>query len=174
MTLRCHEALVRLVEGLTGSVPPVEREAVIEHLATCARCRDEAAHLEELTGHLREAGNFSAPPGFWPEFMSRFEERIALERLPASVRLRRWLAQPRSAVATVAATIAAVVVISTAVRLGPRHAAEPDPMLTEARGLVTETMTTTLPSLGEMLDVWRAGLTADADTLLNGAERRPR
>jgi hypothetical protein len=35
-------------------------------------------------------------------------------------------------------------------------------------------MTTTLPSLGEMLDVWRAGMTADGEALTNGAERRPR
>jgi anti-sigma factor RsiW len=174
MTLRCQEALERLVEGLTGSVPPAEREAVVEHLATCVRCSDEAAHLEELAGQLRQTGHFSAPPGFWPEFMNRLDERITLERLPASVRFRRWFVRPRSAMATMAATVAAALVISTAVRLGPRHAAEPDPVLIEARGLVTETMTTTLPSLGEMIDVWRAGLTTESETLLNGTERRTR
>jgi len=173
MTIRCEEALERLVEGLTGSVPPAQREAVVEHLATCARCRDEATHLEDLTGHLREAGRFSAPPGFWPEFMTRLETRIAEDRVPLRGRLGRWLAQPRFAMATAAATVAMALLITTAVRHTPRPTAEPDP-LAGARGIVTETMTTTLPSLGEMLDVWRAGMTTDGEALTNGADRRPR
>lgn len=173
MTIRCEEALQRLVEGLTGSVTPAEREAVVAHLATCTRCRDEAAHLEDVTGRLREAGRFSAPPGFWPEFMSRLETRVAEERLTLSARIGRWLAQPRFAMATAVATVATVLLLTTAVRHTPRPPAEPDP-LAGARGIVTETMTTTLPSLGEMLDVWRAGMTADSESLTNGAERRPR
>jgi len=171
MTIRCEDALERLVEGLTGSVTPAHREAVIAHLATCTRCRDEAEHLEAITGRVREAGSFGTPPGFWPDFMSRLETRIEDERLPRPTRIRRWLAQPRFAMATAAATVAMVVLLTTAVRHS-RPAAEPDP-LAGARKIVTATMTSTLPSLGEMLDVWRAGM-PDGDTLTNGTERRPR
>lgn len=171
MTLRCQDALERLVEGLTGSVLPADRAAVVEHLAACARCRDDAARLEPLMGRLREAGRFSVPPGFWPAFMSGLEARMAAERLSLWARLGRWFAQPRFAVATAAATVATILLVTTAVRHAPRPAVEADP-LARARGIVTETMTTTLPSLGEMLDVWRAGMTADGDALTNGAERR--
>ena len=105
--------------------------------------------------------------------MSRLETRVAEERLTLSARIGRWLGQPRFAMATAVATVATVLLLTTALRHTPRPPAEPDP-LAGARGIVTETMTTTLPSLGEMLDVWRAGMTADSESLTNGAERRPR
>jgi hypothetical protein len=171
MTIRCEDALERLVEGLTGSVAPAQREAVIAHLATCDRCRDEAEQLEAVTSRLRGAGSFGTPPRFWPDFMSRLETRIEHERLSRLARLRRWLAQPRFAMATAAATVAMVLLLTTAVRHN-RPAAEPDP-LAGARTIVTATMTSTLPSLSEMLDVWRAGM-PETDALTNGAERRPR
>lgn len=174
MTLRCQDVLDRLVEGVTGSLPPAERTAVVEHLATCARCRREAADLEATAARLREAGGFATPPGFWTEFMHRLARRITSEGMPVSERLRRALVSPRYAWATAAVTVVAVIVISAAIRLTPRGAVAPDPGLVDARGLVTETMATTLPSLGEMLETWRAGLAADPDPLVNATERRPR
>lgn len=172
MRERCQDILERLVQGVTGSVPPAERAAVIEHLATCARCRDEAADIEVTVARLREAGGFAVPPGFWPAFMADLADRVAIERMPVSMRIRRALATPRLAWGTAVITLVAVLAISTAIRLTPRQAAEPDPVLTNARGLVTETMTTTLPSLGEMIDIWRAGLSAAPDALPNATERR--
>lgn len=171
MILRCQDALERLVEGLTGSVPPAARAVLVEHLAVCPRCRDAAARLEPVVERLREAGRIGAPPGFWPAFMSGLQARIAAERAPRWRRLGGWLARPRVAVATAAATAATVLLITTAARHLPRPAVEADP-LARAGGIVTETMTSTLPSLGQMLDIWRAGMTADGDPPLNGADRR--
>ena len=174
MNLRCQDALERLVEGLTGTLPPDQRAEVIEHLATCARCRDEAAAMEALVTPLREAGRFTTPPGFWGGFMDGLQHRLAHERLPLAVRFRRWLAQPRYAAVTAVVTVVMVVLISTAVRQVPRPAVAPDPVLVGARGLVTETMTTTLPSLGEILDIWKAGLPSESDLVPEGTERKPR
>lgn len=163
MTLRCQDVLERLVEGVTGSVPPQDRSAVIAHLATCDRCRDEAAAIEATAAGLREAGRFSTPPGFWAGFMEQLHERIEAERLPVSIRFRRWLASPRHALGTAAVTVLATVTILIAVRFAPPRPAPYDPVPTQVRGLVTETMTTTLPSLGEMLETWRAGLPQEGD-----------
>jgi hypothetical protein len=62
----------------------------------------------------------------------------------------------------VAVTAAAALVITAAVRFGAPQVTT-DPVRSKARSLVTETMTTTLPSLGEMLETWRAGLPAEIE-----------
>jgi len=172
MTRDCERILERLVEGVTGSVPPAERAAILEHLATCPQCRQEAAELEATVASLRESGPFATPPGFWGEFMTGLSAAVAGERLPVVLRLRRWLIMPRHAWGTaLVAAAAAAMVISTA-RLPLRPETTPDPTRATARGLLTETMTTTLPSLGEMLDVWRAGLVTEGEPL-EATERRP-
>jgi anti-sigma factor RsiW len=171
MTMRCQDVLERLVEGVTGSVPPAERTAVLEHLAACPRCLQEAAELEATVGQLREAGTFATPPGFWDAFMQRLSAQVAREQVPVVLQLRRWLSIPRHAWGTALVTAAAVVVIATA-RPAMRPEVPPDPEIATARGLVTETMTTTLPSLAEMLDVWRASLATEGESL-EAADRSP-
>jgi anti-sigma factor RsiW len=163
---RCQEVLARIVEAATGSMPPQAREGIAEHLATCERCREEAALIAATAAHLRDASRFTAPPGFWAEFTGRLNERLADERTPVPVRLRRWLASPRHAWGTLAVTAAAVLAITAAVRFGPA-ASKPDPVQSQVQTLVTPTMRTTLPSLGEMLDTWRAGLAAETDATLD-------
>ncbi|MCL6553912.1 MAG: hypothetical protein K6W08_12450 [Firmicutes bacterium] len=111
---------------------------------------------------LRAAGQFAVPPGFWTEFMERLHERAAHEGAPVLARVRRWLACPRHALGTAAVTAAVALAITAAVRLAPAPP-PPDPVQVRARALLTETMTSTLPSLGEMLATWRAGLAPDAD-----------
>lgn len=169
MTDRCRDVLERLVEGITGSLPPSERPAIVAHLAACPRCRDEAAALEAVAAHLREAGGVAVPPGFWAAFMRRLDERLEADRMPVSARLRRWLASPRHALGTAVVTVVAVLAVFAAVRTIPPP--PPDPVVIRARGLVTETMTSSLPSLGEMLEVWRAGLVQESDAL---ADRKGR
>ncbi len=163
MTLRCQEVLDRLVEGVTGSVAPGDRDAIREHLVICGRCRDEAAAIEGTAALLREAGRFTTPPEFWPGFMQQLNARIAEERLPMTLRLRRWLASPRHALGTAAVTALATVTILLAHRFVPPTPVAENPMAAQLRGLVTETMTTTLPSLGEMLETWRAGLAPETE-----------
>ncbi|MDQ7839748.1 MAG: zf-HC2 domain-containing protein [bacterium] len=168
MTDRCAEVLERLVEGVTGTVPPDERVDVAGHLASCARCRDEAVSLEAVASRLRAGGRFVAPPGFWEEFMRRIADRIEEERVPAGARLRRWLASPRHALGTAVVTAVTVLAVFAAVRTIPPP---PDPVLIRARGLVTATMTSSLPSLGEMLDIWRAGLAHETDAVVDRRTR---
>jgi anti-sigma factor RsiW len=173
MTLRCQDVMERLVEGATGVIPPSDRVPVLEHLAACPRCRHEAAAFEDTVARLRTAGEFATPPGFWTEFMGTLDRRLAEERLPLLVRMRRALATPRYAWGTAVATLVTVLALSTAIWQGPQQTTETDPLASSARGLVTESMATTLPSLGEMIDVWRAGLSALPDPFANGAEYRP-
>ncbi len=171
MTPRCQDILERLVEGATGSVPPAERKPVLEHLVTCATCRRAAEEIEATIAGLRTSGEFSMPPGFWPDFMQTLERRLTDERMPILTRIRRALVTPRAAWGTAVATLVAVVAISTAVRLGPRPGPEADPVRTSAREIVTKKMTTTLPSLGETIDVWSAGVAALPDPFANTRER---
>lgn len=167
MTPGCHDVQERLVEAATGSLPPQARAGIAEHLAECTLCRDEAAAIEATAARLREAGRFAVPPGFWAEFTERLQERLDARRMPFAIRARRWLSSPRHAWATMAATAAVAVAITVAVRMAPPRAAVADPDIVAARGLVTETMTTTLPSLGEMLDTWRAGLMVESEMVLD-------
>ncbi|MGH2374656.1 MAG: zf-HC2 domain-containing protein [Candidatus Methylomirabilaceae bacterium] len=171
MTPRCQDILERLIEGATGPVPPAERAPILEHLATCATCRREAVEIEATISRLRTSGEFSAPPGFWSDFMEGLDRRLADERMPLLLRIRTALSTRRYAWGTAVATLAVVLAISTTVRVGPRPASQSDPIRTSARGLVTTTMTTTLPSLGEMIDVWSAGVAALPDPFAPPMER---
>lgn len=162
MTERCQDTLDRLVEATTGSLPPGERVRIADHLAACAACRREAAEIEGTVTLLREAGRAAPPPGFWPGFMRGLGERIAADRPSIARRALRWVASPLHALGTAALTAAAVFAIMFAVRAVPLPP-QPDPVDVRARGLVTEAMAETLPSLGELLETWRAGLPADSE-----------
>jgi anti-sigma factor RsiW len=164
MKAECARMLERLTEGVTGALPPAERAAILEHLAVCPECRREAAELEATVASLRVAGPMSVPPGFWGEFMERLSAATARERLPVGLRLRRWLQAPRHAWGTaLVAVAAAAIVISTA--RPPQRPLPADTLQASVRGLVTETMVTTLPSLGEMLDIWHAGFVNEGEPL---------
>ncbi|MDQ7858255.1 MAG: zf-HC2 domain-containing protein [Armatimonadota bacterium] len=166
MRLGCREAMDLLVEAATGTVPPAVRASVVAHLVGCPACRREAAALEETASLVRAAGRFTVPPGFWPAFTDRLQARVALERLPVSARWARWLARPRHALAAAVLTAALGLAAATAGRLGFLGGAPSDPadaFDAQLRGLVTETMTATLPSLAETIDTWRAGLHAGPD-----------
>lgn len=171
MTLRCQDVLERLVEGATGSVPPAQRQPVLEHLRACAACRREAAEIEDMTIRLRASGGFSPPPGFWPDFMEALDARLSAERTPVLTRVRKAFATPRYAWGTAVVTLVAVLAMSTTVRLGSRPETQVDPLRASARGLMTQTMTATLPSLGEMIDVWTAGVAALPDPFANTTEK---
>jgi len=155
VSLSCREALERATELVTGTLPPDARAPVLAHLAACAACRDEVAALEATAALLRRHAP-TAPPGFWPAFMRQLDRRLARERLPAGVRLRRGLGAVRHAWVAAAAVAAAVAGLWAVMRPGPPPS---DPDLARVRILVTEAMTTALPALDETLDLWRVGLT---------------
>ncbi len=157
MNTRCQEILDRLVEATTGSVPPAARAGLAEHLTTCPECRVESARIEATAALLRAGREAVAPPGYWAEFNARLTARLAEEPRTVSDRLRRWVRNPRPAWSTAAVTAAAAVAVAVAVNIAPVRQAS-DPATERARGLVTETMTTTLPSLDDLLKTWRAGL----------------
>lgn len=164
MTADCVRMLERLTEGVTGTVPPAERAAILAHLAVCPECRREAAELEATVASLRLAGPITAPPGFWGEFMARLSVATTRERGPVVLRLRRWLLAPRHAWGTaLVAVTAAAIVVSTA--RPPQHPVTPGALGVSVRGLVTETMVTTLPALGEVLDIWHAGFMTEGEPL---------
>jgi anti-sigma factor RsiW len=161
MTESCRDVLDRLVEAATGSLPPPQREGIAAHLAACPHCRREAAEIEAMVAQLRRA-RFAAPPGFWGDFTDRLHARIAHERRPIWARLRQWGTSPRRGWAAAAVTAA----VALAVALGPRLTPTPapaDPLRDRARTIVTDAMATTLPSLVEMLETMRDGLSAEVE-----------
>jgi anti-sigma factor RsiW len=98
-----------------GALDEEEMSAFEQHLAGCARCREELASMRETVGSLALAAPPAAPP-------ARLKDRVMAEvrgepaRQPAR-RPRRsgapaWL-RPGVALGAVAAAVAAVVVLAT-------------------------------------------------------------
>jgi hypothetical protein len=122
----------------------------------------QAAQIEATAGQLRAAAPGGPPPGFWAEFGDGLQERLAAERAPALERWRRWVAAPRHAAGAAAAALVLLIVIAvTAPRLPEPQPS--DPVVATAKHLVTNTMVTTLPSLGQVLDTWRDGISSSED-----------
>jgi anti-sigma factor RsiW len=57
-----HIPYSRLADLVEGRLPPDERAHLEEHIATCARCSGEVAHLERLIGLMRTDTSEDAPP----------------------------------------------------------------------------------------------------------------
>lgn len=66
---------------LDGELAGEEKQWLEEHLAVCARCRDELNALEEVGLLLSEAPLFSPQPGFTARVMARLAQREARRRL---------------------------------------------------------------------------------------------
>jgi len=66
---------------LDGELAGEEKQRLEEHLAVCARCRDELTALEEVGLLLSEAPLFSPQPGFTARVMARQTQREARRRL---------------------------------------------------------------------------------------------
>jgi|GEM_PF-3378949 len=66
---------------LDGELVGEEEQWLEEHLAVCARCRDELSDLNEVGVLLSEAPLFSPQPGFTARVMARLAQKEARRRL---------------------------------------------------------------------------------------------
>jgi hypothetical protein len=115
------DSLERLSLGayVLGSLDPVERAQVEEHLGDCAACRDELSQLAGLPGLL---ARISVEDVLEPQ---PSPPRGMVERLVARHRAARRVRRRRLAFATTAAAIVAVGV--TIAVLGNQNTGEPGP-----------------------------------------------
>ena len=109
-----------------GRLPPADRAALVRHLASCQRCRDELAGLATLPGLLRRlparllrrlpARADAQPPGAGAAAPKRDSGEAllsrVLSRMAAHRRRRRW------ALATAATVLAAAAAAGWALRPG--------------------------------------------------------
>lgn len=153
--MHCRDARELMLDVLTTAAPPDARRVLLAHLDDCAACRAEAARFEQTVILLRTLPDPAPPPGFWPEFMTVLERRVADD---GSLwwRAVRWLRMPRvSWTAAVAGAVIAVIIALTF--SGP--VPERTPVLSPVTGLVTESVRQTVPSVQGTLTLWNNGLT---------------
>ena len=84
--LTCEDALERMSQALDGPLPLEERQALEEHLESCAECRAAYAVLFQMEDALREIGETPAPA----ELSARVMEQIQAEAAPARRPAPRW------------------------------------------------------------------------------------
>jgi anti-sigma factor RsiW len=153
--MQCRDARELMLEAMTTAAPPDVRRVLIAHLDECALCRTEASQVEQMVALLRALPAPVPPPGYWPEFMTALERRVA-EDGTALGRMVRWLRMPRmSWPAAVATAVIAVVIALTFTVLSPPDASIPTPV----RGLVTESVRQAAPGVQATLTLWNNGLT---------------
>ena len=94
---------------LTGAIAPADRAALVQHLASCERCRDELAGLAALPGLLSRLPAWAAaqPPGDSAAAHERDAEEALPGRVLSRIAARRRRRRALTAVAVVLATAAA-------------------------------------------------------------------
>jgi predicted lipoprotein with Yx(FWY)xxD motif len=125
---------------LTGAIAPSDRAALVRHLASCERCRDELAGLAALPGLLRRLPAWAAaqPPGDSAAAHERDAEEALLGRVLSRMAVRRL--RRRQALVAVAAVLAVTAGIGWVLRPGsppPGPAAAGTVLQTERIGRVT-------------------------------------
>jgi anti-sigma-K factor RskA len=88
-----------------NALDPEDRWTYERHLDTCERCRDEVARLRETASELAYVAEGPAPP---PELRDRILNEARAGRPAEVVPLRRRWLFPATALAAVAASVAAV------------------------------------------------------------------
>jgi predicted lipoprotein with Yx(FWY)xxD motif len=103
---------------VTGAIAPADRAALVRHLASCQRCRDELAGLAALPGLLRRlpARAAAQPPGAGAAAPGRDSGEALLGRVLSRMAVRRR--RRRWALATAAAVLAAAAAAGWALRPG--------------------------------------------------------
>lgn len=87
-----HISYQRLVDWSDGRLTPDEQTTLAEHLATCTRCRSEAARIERILRVMRSDDSRDAPPALIAQAVAAFRRRVVepnptlIERLAAVLR----------------------------------------------------------------------------------------
>jgi hypothetical protein len=126
--MRCEDAAARAAESLTGALADADRAALVQHLATCARCREEYDTLRRTWQLLGEVPSPAPEP---LDVRDRFDAALSghLQRAGSP---RRWL----SRYGGLAAAAAAALVVGLAA--GRMTAASPRPVDTDVAALRQE------------------------------------
>jgi hypothetical protein len=98
--MRCEDVAPHLVDHLAGTLADRTRDAVQEHLAACAACRDEAAALSDTWQLLDEipaaVPDSAAMRARFDALLEGYEQgRARVVRIPLRRRLAAWMLQPR-------------------------------------------------------------------------------
>ena len=120
-----HFTKDEFIDALDGELP----NAGSAHLAACAACRDELAHLRRAFARTKDVEIPEPSPLFWEHFSANVRQAIR-EPAPRSISLG-WLRRP-AGVWTVAAALTTIVLavvvtqrIPLSSALGPKAAIEP-------------------------------------------------
>ncbi len=139
-TGECADIRPQLGVYVTGAIAPADRAALVRHLASCRRCREELADLAALPGLLHRTPAWAAaqPPGESAGAHERDAGEAllgrALSRMARRRRRRRW------ALAAAAIVLAAAAAAGWALRPGsppPGPAAAGTVLQTQRIGGVT-------------------------------------
>ncbi len=151
--MNCRDARDLMLEALTTSAPPDVRRVLLVHLDACASCRAEAGQFEELVALLRVLPDPAPPAGFWPEFMTALERRLAHDGSWWG-RILRWMRTPRVSWTAAVATAVIAVIIALTFTVAPTSPPVPSPV----SGLVTDSVRQTAPGVQATLTFWNNGL----------------
>jgi predicted lipoprotein with Yx(FWY)xxD motif len=117
-TGECAGIRPQLGVDVTGAIAPADRAALVRHLASCQRCRDELAGLAALPALLRRlpAPAPAQPPGQSAAAHEPDAGEALLGRVLSRMAVRRR--RRRRALAAAAAVLAAAAATGWALRLG--------------------------------------------------------
>ena len=77
-----HIPYERLVDWAEGRLATTQNAAINEHIAGCARCREEAARIERMVAAMRHDESVDAPPALITRAVALFRAR-AVEPAPS-------------------------------------------------------------------------------------------
>lgn len=75
--MRCERARKWISDELDGALAPVRKSRLERHLAGCRPCRAYRDDLAVLAAGVKGLPSEGPPPGYWPDFERRFEDRLA-------------------------------------------------------------------------------------------------
>lgn len=122
----CKPTREALSDYLEGGLPPPERQALAEHLATCAECAREEREMNSLLSVLHDRLPRQEPVlDLWAEFAPKLEQFHAEERLGVWAKFRLRLSRFAGNVAFGAILFTQAVALNTQSRMQKYLLADP-------------------------------------------------